>query len=121
MSDAKLQKEAQDAAYARMGKLTDSPTPEKKGGKGAAVEAADGLAELVPAALKALRESLAGGGRARYGSTRSADARYVLDVVLERLPEAGSGEGEKPAVVKQLTPEAAVHELRKRLSGGNGG
>lgn len=93
-----------------------APAPtETKRGKGIAADAADGLAELVPAALAALRESLSGGKRARYGSTRSADARYVLDVVLDRLPEAESGD--KPAVA-QPTPAAAVSELRKRLSGG---
>jgi hypothetical protein len=72
----------------------------------------------VPDALLALAESLRGEAtrRKRYGSTRSADARYVLDVVLARLPEAEA----KPAgAVAQLTPDAAVRELRRRLSGGD--
>jgi hypothetical protein len=88
------------------------------GGKGAAARAAEGLAELVPDALQALKDSLrmvkAPRG-VRVGS-RSSDARYVLDVVLERLPEAEA----KPAgAVAQLTPDAAVRELRRRLSGGD--
>lgn len=79
--------------------------------------ALDGLAAAVPAALSVVVEALAQKDVPRNAQHRHMMARYVLDVVLERLPEAGSGEADKPAVVKQLTPEAAVHELRKRLSG----
>lgn len=92
------------------------PARKTQGGQGAAVDAAEGLAELVPAALAALRESLTASKRPRGQGTRSSDARYVLDVVLERLPDAEA----KPAgAVAKLTPDAAVRELRRRLNGGD--
>lgn len=102
--------------------LASVPPPEKKGGLGGSVSdarqrAADGVAGLVEKAVEALRDSLSpaepGKKRARYGSTRSADARYVLDVVLERLPQTEPSGGAEPA--RKLTPQEAMNELRKRL------
>lgn len=103
--------------------LASVPPPGKNGGVGGGLSdarqrAAEGVAGLVEKAVDALRDSLSpaepGKKRARYGSTRSADARYVLDVILERLPqvEPSGGAGE-PA--RKLTPQEAMTELRKRL------
>jgi hypothetical protein len=77
--------------------------------------ALEGLAGAVPQALKVIVEALKQTEVPRNAQHRYSLARYVLDVVLERLPEAD----DKPASnVAQLTPAAAVSELRKRLSGG---
>lgn len=48
-------------------------------------QALAGLSELVAAAIGTLRSSLIDGTERRQGS-RSSDARYILDVVLDRIP-----------------------------------
>ena len=56
-------------------------------------QAISGLAELVPLAVRAVRRSLIEGAERRQG-TVSADARYILDVVLDRVappPERPEG------------------------------
>lgn len=79
--------------------------------------ALDGLASAVPDALAVITEALKKRNVERNQQHLHTLARYVLDAVLERLPEADSDA--KPAVVQQMTPDAAVRELRKRLSGGH--
>lgn len=78
--------------------------------------ALDGLARAVPDALAVITEALQKRTVERNQQHLHTLARYVLDAVLERLPEATSGD--KPAEVVKLTPDAAVAELKRRLSGG---
>lgn len=84
----------------------------------AAQDALEGLAALVPDALSALSDSLKNKKRERGSGNRSPDARYVLDVILDRLQPSAEGEGKdsKP----RLTAEQAMEQLRLRLVGGGG-
>jgi len=84
-------------------------------GKTAREVAIEGIAGAVPDAIAVVRDALRGRTVERNQQHLHTLARYVLDVVLERLPEAEA----KPAgTVAQLTPDAAVRELRRRLNGG---
>lgn len=86
------------------------------GGKSARDQALEGIAGAVPDAIAVVRDALRGRTVERNQQHLHTLARYVLDVVLERLPEPET----KPAgAVAQLTPDAAVRELRRRLGGGD--
>ena len=86
------------------------------GGKTAREVAIEGISEATPLAVKVITEALRKPTVERNQQHLHTLARYVLDVVLERLPEA---EAKPVGTVAQLTPDAAVRELRRRLSGGD--
>lgn len=77
-----------------------------------------GIAEMIEPSLAALLDCVRGenvkdGSKARNHQTRLLASKYVLDVVLDRMPDAQSVEQQQQ--MQRLTPEAAVLELRKRL------
>jgi hypothetical protein len=81
-------------------------------------QAARGLGELVPDALAVLGAVLRTTKAQRNVGAKVAAARYVLDVVLQ-LPAATdeqSSGARNNGQARLLTPEAAVIELRRRLS-----
>jgi hypothetical protein len=86
------------------------------GGKSARDQALDGIAAAVPDAIAVVRDALQKRAVERNQQHLHTLARYVLDVVLERLPEAAGGD--KPAEVQKLSPDAAVAELKRRLNNG---
>lgn len=79
-----------------------------------------GIGDMVQPSLDALMDCVKGENvkdktKARNHQTRMLAAKYVLDVVLDRMPAAESGTGEQEQA-KRLTPEQAVDELRRRLT-----
>lgn len=79
------------------------------------------LDEMVDDAINTLTQSIKGTLVRERGSTRTADARWLLEIVLERVP---ADEGERPQSEAGATPaddlatrrEALKQALRHRRS-----
>lgn len=79
-----------------------------------------GIGDMVQPSLDAILDCVRGENvkdktKARNHQTRMLAAKYVLDVVLDRMPAAESGTAEQEPA-KRLTPEQVVAELSKRMT-----